>query len=62
MECEASLRDYRLSDYPLGLFPEEHIVVSLTHLRVLLEHPLGEAIREYQRARIKKLAQQNRVY
>ena len=37
---------------------KEHIVVSLTRLRISPKHPLGAEIRAYQQARIKKLAAQ----
>lgn len=40
---------------------QEVVLVSLTHLRVSLEHPLGEEIRAYQQARIDKLARQHGV-
>jgi len=38
---------------------KEVVLVSLTHLRVSLRHPLGAEIRAYQRARIGKLARQH---
>lgn len=39
---------------------KEVVLVSLTHLRISLKHPLGEQIRAYQQARTEKLAQQQR--
>lgn len=40
---------------------KEVVLVSLTHLRVSLKHPLGADIRAYQKARIDKLAQQHGI-
>ncbi len=40
---------------------KEVVLVSLTHLRVSLKHPLGAEIRAYQQARIDKLARQHGV-
>jgi hypothetical protein len=35
----------------------EAVVISLTHLRIAAAHPLANAIRQYQRARVHKLSQ-----
>ncbi|NOT56530.1 MAG: hypothetical protein HOP18_18175 [Deltaproteobacteria bacterium] len=35
---------------------DQAFVVSLTHLRIANAHPLATAIRDYQRARVKKLS------
>jgi hypothetical protein len=35
---------------------DQALVVSLTHLRIAEAHPLANAIRDYQRARVKKLS------
>ena len=40
---------------------KEVVLVSLTHLRVSLKHPLGAEIRAYQQARVDKLARQHGV-
>jgi hypothetical protein len=37
---------------------EENYVISLTHLRPMLNHPLAKDLRKYQIHRIKNLAQQ----
>lgn len=34
----------------------EAVVISLTHLRIATAHPLANAIRAYQRARVQKLS------
>ena len=35
---------------------DQALVVSLTHVRIAEAHPLANAIRDYQRARVKKLS------
>lgn len=39
---------------------KQHILISITHLKVPIEHPLSMKILAYQRHRIKKLAKQAR--
>ena len=36
---------------------DQAVVISLTHLQIANAHPLADAIRDYQRARVKKLSQ-----
>jgi hypothetical protein len=36
---------------------DQAVVVSLTHVRIAHAHPLADAIRDYQRTRVKKLLQ-----